>query len=435
MLYYFNTLLIVIRLLKYNNNRLKISCRQTANITALSNVDDESNQAEGSIEGAIGFVRNEQNINRNSNNNNNNINNTNSNNSANSNISNNNNNIGNANQIQNHPHYENIYETIEQYNVAANGGALINTLSANVPAEGYQAQQQPSHRDDGNTLYQPQLPQQCQRLLGKANYRNEPCDRFNIGSNVNLNAGNRENNYDIPKSVKSGLGFRRNFQMDLHAVNPRFNALRCNGIGCGHANSHCQRPTIFDDAESQHYYNLYNYRTSSAIRFENVYEQIRDEPIYRNVNGNGMFGRLNVIGHGIGRIERHLSSSCGNIDHCNLGGHYAVLGHSHFGTMGHIRLNNNNLPAISNGCIQSTKSNTHNSSNTSSSTNSASMKEKEANNVKISSSSFFSCLHGESTQSMSNIYKAATQAETTEVNTSSVNNDSTVLGKCLQATF
>jgi len=56
------------------------------------------------------------------------------------------------------------------------------------------------------------------------------------------------------------------------------------------------------------------------MRYENIYEQIRDEPLYRTTAANRvpLYTRLDVLGHGIGRIERHLSSSCGNIDHYNL---------------------------------------------------------------------------------------------------------------------
>lgn len=150
------------------------------------------------------------------------------------------------------------------------------------------------------------------------------------------------------------------------------------------------------------------------MRYENIYEQIRDEPIYRNTNGSRVYGRLNVIGHGIGRIERHLSSSCGNIDHYNLGGHYAVLGHSHFGTMGHIRLNATANAACgisgsaNNYAAASNITNFFNAGIGVGATGSgggASGASKESTNVK-NSSSFFSCLHGENTQSMSNIYKA-----------------------------
>lgn len=179
------------------------------------------------------------------------------------------------------------------------------------------------------------------------------------------------------------------------------------------SSSSCHRQRSFDDTESQNYYNL-NYQPS--VRYENIYEQIHDEPIYRNT-ANGVasaaarvYGRLNVIGHGIGRIERHLSSSCGNIDHYNLGGHYAVLGHSHFGTVGHIRLNTGSTTTTNSSSITSTAScNGNNCGTTSSSAAAAAAAavQRDGNNVKNSASSFFSCLHGENTQSMSNIYRAS----------------------------
>ena len=211
----------------------------------------------------------------------------------------------------------------------------------------------------------------------------------------------------------------------MPAANPRFNAFRCNGVTCNHFNTNtntssststsCHQQRSFDDTESQNYYNLNHYQP--PVRYENIYEQIRDEPIYRNTNNGSarVYGRLNVIGHGIGRIERHLSSSCGNIDHYNLGGHYAVLGHSHFGTVGHIRLNTgtsiSSTTTTKSSSVTSTIScNSTNcvGTNSGSSASSISNVQKDgSNNVKNSSSSFFSCLHGENTQSMSNIYKAS----------------------------
>ncbi|KAK9888032.1 hypothetical protein WA026_000314 [Henosepilachna vigintioctopunctata] len=74
---------------------------------------------------------------------------------------------------------------------------------------------------------------------------------------------------------------------------------------------------------------------------ENIYETIEDvrqqmpqaneQPIYNPVSevascstygriGNA-YGRIDILGHGIGRIERHLSSSCGSID----SNHYYTL--------------------------------------------------------------------------------------------------------------
>lgn len=62
---------------------------------------------------------------------------------------------------------------------------------------------------------------------------------------------------------------------------------------------------------------------------ENIYESV-DEVRQRNLMGNidvpgcsyvsGIYGRLDVIGHGIGRIERHLSSSCGS----GIDSHYPI---------------------------------------------------------------------------------------------------------------
>lgn len=159
---------------------------------------------------------------------------------------------------------------------------------------------------------------------------------------------------------------RTNLHLDLNPNRPRYTTA-----------SRPHRQRSFDDTESYHYNNF---------RYENIYEQIHEEPIYRNASSGGpnatrLYSRLGVIGHGIGRIERHLSSSCGNIDHYNLGGHYAVLGHSHLGTVGHIRLN--------------ASGNAPNSS-------------KDSSNTK--SLNFFSCLSRENSQSMTNIHREASAA-------------------------
>lgn len=172
------------------------------------------------------------------------------------------------------------------------------------------------------------------------------------------------------------------------------------------------------------------------MRYENIYEQIRDEPLYRSSTAGSagsrvpLYTRLDVLGHGIGRIERHLSSSCGNIDHYNLGGHYAVLGHSHFGTVGHIRLNANGgaaAAASAGGASAGTGCTVPNcqgyvggaiGANTAGAAAAAAAAATAAGidygNVKVpvknSASSFFSCLHGENSQSMTNIYKTTAAA-------------------------
>lgn len=168
----------------------------------------------------------------------------------------------------------------------------------------------------------------------------------------------RNDVYDVPRNVRNN-----NFYANIPNANPRrsnlhldFNRPRCP------QNNPQKHQRSFDDTES-----CYGYGSNQGY---NMYERVgaREEPLYQNA---GMYGRLDVIGHGIGRIERHLSSSCGNIDHYNVGGHYAVLSHSHVNQM------------VMN-------------SSTGTSTNSA-------QNPRDGVKSFFSCLGGESTQSLSNI--------------------------------
>lgn len=342
-----------------------------------ANADDENSQAEGTSEGAVGYSRpTPENINLQQQQNNN----------------------SNAAQVNN-PHYENIYESIEQY--AANndivGNAAAGVAIAVAPADNNNAQV--AQVINLQPQQQQQAPQQPPVVSGNRtnnsniNYRNDLYDRTNNFA------------YDVPRSVRSSLGMRRNnLQLDFNTNRMRYNGVQ-NSV---HAPS---RQRSFDDTESYHYYNFNNSNTGyGSSRYENIYEQIRDEPIYRN-SSNGaansrLYGRLDVIGHGIGRIERHLSSSCGNIDHYNLGGHYAVLGHSHFGTVGHIRLNASNANGIS--------------------------QPKDNAGVKASNSSFFSCLGGENSQSMSNIYRAASNSNansfmpnTLRTNTTSGNTPST----------
>lgn len=192
-----------------------------------STIDDENSQAEGFSEGAVGFLRsdNQNTIQQQQSQNN-----------------------FNNNTSANHRHYENIYESLEQYNEAAQGGAVqsvpilapsaasINS-NANASAEEQilpqkhqqqQRQQSPPTIEilPNNNVLQPQFMQQQPQLrlfnnTNNINYRNDLYDRSNIvGSGScnrqdNSNNINNNNNYDVPRSVRSGLGYRRNFQLDL----------------------------------------------------------------------------------------------------------------------------------------------------------------------------------------------------------------------------
>lgn len=242
--------------------------------------------------------------------------------------------------VQN-PHYENIYESIDQAAVAP------------IPADNSQNINSNNNRqlliNRQNVAINPHMA---------AAYRNELYDRSLA--------------YDVPRQInRNGINYAPNRRLNLDNINS-------NRMRYGSVQQHpAYRQRSFDDTESYHY--AHGNSNYNGCRYENIYEQIHEEPIYRNFNAastannnRGMYGRLDVIGHGIGRIERHLSSSCGNIDHYNLGSHYAVLGHSHLGTVGHIRLNAGHAP-----------------NNT-----------KETGTGKTS---FFSCLGRENSQSMSNI--------------------------------
>lgn len=173
----------------------------------------------------------------------------------------------------------------------------------------------------------------------------------------------RNDVYDVPRNVRNN-----NFYVNVPNGNQRrsnlhldFNRPRCPVV------NQQKHQRSFDDTES-----CYGYGSNQGY---NTYERVgaRDEPLYQNA---GMYGRLDVIGHGIGRIERHLSSSCGNIDHYNVtGGHYAVLSHSH---VGQVMMNSNPSAA-------------------------AAAAAAAAQNSRDGVKSFFSCLGGESSQSLSNI--------------------------------
>ncbi len=131
-------------------------------------------------------------------------------------------------------------------------------------------------------------------------YRNDIYDRTG-GYDIPRNARNQNYYANVPTN---GTQRRSNLHLDIRPRCPPPN----------HQHS-------FDDTESCYYGSNYS-----------TYERIRDEPVYQN-SGNPLYGRLDVIGHGIGRIERHLSSSCGNIDHYNIGGHYAILNQSYVNPM------------------------------------------------------------------------------------------------------
>uniref|UniRef100_A0A182K984 BTB domain-containing protein n=1 Tax=Anopheles christyi TaxID=43041 RepID=A0A182K984_9DIPT len=329
----------------------------------------------------------------------------------------------------NNVHYENIYESIEQFaplNGGGNGGVGGNGAPAGIPAVSNplqhaalnQPQPGPSGLASGRTLNggggvaggvaaggcipppPPSMLHSMQQLYHPMAYRNELYDRT---------AG-----YDVPRGrpapsyyqnqppAGSSNGRYSNLHLDLNRV-------RYPSASVSQQQQRTPRQRSFDDTESYHYYR-YQSQSNGVAKYDNLYERVREEPAYQNTGSfapaanraAGLFGRFDVIGHGVGRIERHLSSSCGNIDHYSLGGHYAVLGHSHLGTVGHIRLNQpgSNGP----GSVVGGASNTSYCTNGSTAAQANPTKDSSSVNVK----SFFSCLGGENSQSMNNLNKSST---------------------------
>uniref|UniRef100_A0A182NTY3 BTB domain-containing protein n=1 Tax=Anopheles dirus TaxID=7168 RepID=A0A182NTY3_9DIPT len=323
-----------------------------------------------------------------------------------------------AGGVANNPavHYENIYESIEQFvplngGVGMNGGgacggggpanpALSNPLhhALNQPGPSGLGQ---AHRIGGGVAAPgaapppPSMLHSMQQLYHPMAYRNELYDRT---AGYDVPRGRPMPNYYQNQPPPSS-GRYSNLHLDLNRVR----------YPSGTSAQRTPRQRSFDDTESYHYYRCQNQAGGAAAKYDNLYERVREEPAYQNTGsfapaanrpgaGAGLFGRFDVIGHGVGRIERHLSSSCGNIDHYSLGGHYAVLGHSHLGTVGHIRLNQAAAGAAgSNGGANGNYSNpaTANQQN-------PSAKDSSSVNVK----SFFSCLGGENSQSMNNLNKS-----------------------------
>lgn len=193
-------------------------------------------------------------------------------------------------------------------------------------------------------------------------YRNDIYDRTG-GYDIPRNIRNQNYYANIPVAATNGTQRRSNLHLDF----------RCP--------SNHQHKRSFDDTESCYYGSNSGY---------SMYERIRDEPVYQNSTNNSVYGRLNVIGHGV--IERHLSSSCGNIDHYNVGGNYAVLSHSHVNPM----MNQNQ---ISTGVAQNSR-----------------------DGVK----SLFSCLGGENSQSLNSIHDNESNSNATQPSSSSSSATSTV---------
>uniref|UniRef100_A0A182MQG3 BTB domain-containing protein n=1 Tax=Anopheles culicifacies TaxID=139723 RepID=A0A182MQG3_9DIPT len=345
----------------------------------------------------------------------------------------------------NNVHYENIYESIEQFaplNGGGGGNGGVGGVHAGIPAVSNPLQHavlnqpQPGPSGLARSLNgaaggnggganggcipppPPSMLHSMQQLYHPMAYRNELYDRT-AGYDVPRGRP-APNYYQNQPSGASSNGRYPNLHLDLNRVRYPSGST---------SQQRTPRQRSFDDTESYHYYRCQN-QSNGIAKYDNLYERVREEPAYQNTGSfapatnraAGLFGRFDVIGHGVGRIERHLSSSCGNIDHYSLGGHYAVLGHSHLGTMGHIRLNQTNSGGT-NGVVGAGNTPYYTNGSTTAQPNPT--KDSSSVNVK----SFFSCLGGENSQSMNNLNKSSTTNATANGGVATANgNDGTLPG-------
>lgn len=173
------------------------------------------------------------------------------------------------------------------------------------------------------------------------------------------NPNYRNDVYDVPRSTRNNNV--NNFYVNVPNINQRRSNLHLDlNRPRGPPISQQRYQRSFDDTES-----VYGYQ--AAYNVYDRYNNRDSEPLYQN---SAYYGRFDVIGTGIGRFERHLSSSCGSIDNCNVGGHYAILA----GPMAPMNANGVNNQTVVHPSAQNPR--------------------------QESVKSFFSCLGGESSQSL-----------------------------------
>lgn len=123
------------------------------------------------------------------------------------------------------------------------------------------------------------------------------------GDGVAVTAG-RYTNHDDNSAAEGAVGFAQNYEN-------LYDPLNTDPIT---SNQQQQQPdNIYETVEDM--------RAQMMAREQPVYN-MNDMPSCSSTYGRigNAYGRIDVLGHGIGRIERHLSSSCGSID----SNHYAI---------------------------------------------------------------------------------------------------------------
>ncbi|KAL9706936.1 hypothetical protein quinque_010454 [Culex quinquefasciatus] len=157
---------------------------------------------------------------------------------------------------------------------------------------------------------------QMQQQYHPLAYRNELYDRT---------AG-----YDVPRG--GGAVPRNNYYQNQQSFGsaPRYQNLHLdlNRPRCAPNSMRTPRQRSFDDTESYQYYRYQN--QNNFAKHDNVYERVREEPAYQNTgsfgtgagpSNRGLFGRLDVIGHGLSRLREHeyenvpVDSPSGRVDY------------------------------------------------------------------------------------------------------------------------
>lgn len=338
-----------------------------------------------------------------------------------------------ASAVLGHPHYENIYESIDQYNATnADASAVCPAAAAAAGVAAASAASSSAHDNNNQPQHHHHHPNAAAAGAARAvpvspnppHKRHDPYERQQQQQQPSAYDVPRQHqslfrNGAVPQAAgsssapSSGTSTRRaHLHLDLNPNRPRYTTA-----------SRPHRQRSFDDAaaaaaaacteSSSSAAAAAAVAAAAAFRCENIYEQIHEEPIYRNqsaphaaAGARTTYARLGIIGHGIGRIERHLSSSCGNIDHYNLGAHYAVLGHSHLGTVGHIRLNAAGGPQPQSSLQRCGHAA---AAAVTAATTAPAIQGTAANNQQtaaVRSLNLFSCLSRENSQSMTNIHRA-----------------------------
>lgn len=140
-----------------------------------------------------------------------------------------------------------------------------------------------------------------------------------MGSSTSSNAA-RYANYDENSNAEGAVGYdHAHFSLEDVANNyeqlPEHDPLFIGSLQHDNLNEN-----IYETIDEVHQAPLPSAQAMDRQPIYNPMSDVAGCSTYGHI-GNA-YGRIDILGHGIGRIERHLSSSCGSID----SNHYAIWG-------------------------------------------------------------------------------------------------------------